>query len=310
MELKPALSFEEQVAQLKNKHDLEIENISEAISILSHVNYYRLSAYGIGLKRRDDTDKFVNGISLTHLYHLYVFDSHLRNELFHLIEHVEIELRTQIAYHLSLTYGPEGYACSKNFINRLDKNGNSIHEITMMKFHNEVARQRNLPCVKHHQKKYSGHFPAWAAVELFTFGMLSSLYSIMKPQDQKKIADFYRIDSRHLNSWMQSLVDVRNRCAHYGRIYNMPLSQTPPMYKEYSLYKSNKIFSVILVLKRLTQGTTAWNSFFITLCGLIEKYSEINLKFMAFPENWFDLLNEKTLFKDNDNRKRRPTKPT
>lgn len=291
MELKPALTFEEQVVRLKEEHALEIEDTSKAISILSRVNYYRLSAYGIGLKRSDDAEKFVDGISLTHLYQLYVFDSHLRNELFHLIEYVEIELRTQIAYHLSLAYGSEGYVDSKNFINRLNKDGDSIHAITMKKFHREVDRQKNLPCVKHHQEKYGGHFPTWAAVELFTFGMLSSLYSIMKLQDQKKIADFYGIDSKHLNSWMQSLVDVRNRCAHYGRIYNMPLSRTPLMYREYSTYQSNKIFPVILVLKRLTQGSTAWNNFLITLCGLIDKYPEIRLEFMDFPKNWLDLLN-------------------
>ena len=292
MELKPALTFEEQITHLREKHALEIKNTSEAISILSRINYYRLSAYGIGLKRTDDAEKFVDGISLTHLYHLYVFDSHLRNELFHLIEHVEIELRTQIAYHLSLTYGPEGYANPANFINRLDRNRNSIHEITMEKFYNEVKHQKNLPCVKHHQMKYGGRFPAWAAVELFTFGMLSSLYSIMKTPDQKKIASFYGIDAKHLNSWMQSLVDVRNKCAQYGRIYNMPLPRTPSLYKEYSLYQSNKIFSVILVLKRLTQGSAVWNNFFITLCGLIEKYPEVHLEFMDFPENWFDLLSD------------------
>ena len=52
--LKPALTFDEQIERLKNEHAVIIQDRSSAKDILSRVNYYRLSAYGIGLKRKDN----------------------------------------------------------------------------------------------------------------------------------------------------------------------------------------------------------------------------------------------------------------
>ena len=55
MKLKDALTYEQQVDHLKNIHKLVIPSEKEAVSILSRVNYYRLSAYGIGLKKQKIT---------------------------------------------------------------------------------------------------------------------------------------------------------------------------------------------------------------------------------------------------------------
>ena len=289
-DLKKPLTYEEQLVRLREGHGLMIENEAEAIDILARVNYYRLSAYGIGLKNRENPEKYQDGISLVYLYRLYSFDCHLRNALLQIIEHVEIELRTQIAYHISLAYGAEGYRDPNNFEDRTDKKGNSIHQKTLMKFDTEVANQNHLPCVKHHLQKYDGRFPFWAAVELFSFGMLSSMYSIMRMDDRKKVACFYDVDPAYLGKWIHFLADVRNRCAHYGRIYNMPLSSTPRLFNESQAYSSNRIFSAFLILKRLMQGKPSWNTFLATLVGLIEEYPEANLAFMGFPKNWTQVL--------------------
>lgn len=47
------------------------------------------------------------------------------------------------------------------------------------------------------------------------------------------------------------LVEVRNICAHYGRMYNRILSSEPRLYREHSHVKRNRAFAVILVIKRL-----------------------------------------------------------
>lgn len=99
MELKPALSFDKQIDRLEEEHGLRIEDRAFALGVLSRVNYYRLSAYGIGLKKTDDPDKYIENISLEHLYNLYLFDSYLRSALLLIIEQIEIELRTQIHGH-------------------------------------------------------------------------------------------------------------------------------------------------------------------------------------------------------------------
>ena len=114
----------------------------------------------------------------------------------------------------------------------------------------------------------------------------------MRPDEKRKVAKKYGVQSRHLESWMMALVEVRNRCAHYGRIYNMPLNQAPYLFAEHRQYRQtqNKIFPVIIILHRMTSGRSEWNTFLSTLEALMDEYTEANPAFMNFPNNWRDIL--------------------
>lgn len=70
--LKPALTLDAQVERLENAHSLAIDNREEAREILSRVNYYRLSAYGIGLKRPDDPEKYRDRVKNTICIPLFI----------------------------------------------------------------------------------------------------------------------------------------------------------------------------------------------------------------------------------------------
>lgn len=295
--LKKALTYEQQIEHLKSSHGLEIPNLDSALNILKRVNYYRLSAYGIGLKKDSDPEMFQDGISIDYLFDLYSFDSSFRSLVLHTVEQIEIQLRTQIAYYLSLKYGAEGYLNPDNFITKVKKDGTDIHSSVIASFRNECKRQNKVPFVIHHNEQYGGHFPLWVAIELFSFGNLSSLLDIMKDEDKKQIAALYNTEPKYLKSWVLSLVEVRNICAHYSRLYNMPLKQTPFLYSEYREFRNeriNKIFPVLLVIKRmLADNQELWDSFFIDLCSLIKDYSNVlNLSFIGFPTNWKSVLSK------------------
>ena len=73
--VKPPLTYEEQIKRFKEFHNLLIDDDEEALLILKKINYYRLSGYGNGLTLPNDKDKYRPGISLKHLYQLYTFDS-------------------------------------------------------------------------------------------------------------------------------------------------------------------------------------------------------------------------------------------
>ena len=88
---------------------MKIEDDNQAKEILQKINYYRLSGYGIGLLSSSNKDEYREGISLQHLFRLYKFDSVLKNALMHVIEQIEIQLRTQISYALAMKYGALGY---------------------------------------------------------------------------------------------------------------------------------------------------------------------------------------------------------
>ena len=295
--LKPALSYDEQIDRLKNVHNLLISDDTAALEILKQVNYYRLSGYGVGLLEKDDKEKYIDGISLDHIYRLYKFDSLFRNKLIHVIEQLEIQLRTQISNFLALKYGQEGYLNSANFSDKKTKDGKSVHASVIESFEKECNHQKNAPFVKHHMDKYGGHFPVWVAIELFTFGNLSSLYSIMKAEDRKEIAKLYNTEPKYLGSWVLALVEIRNICAHYSRLYNMPLKQTPYLYSENQKYKSgarNKVFPALIVIKRMLNGDSRWVEFETQLEALMDEYDDVvRLSFMGFSKEWREVLSVK-----------------
>ncbi|MGN1419619.1 MAG: Abi family protein [Acutalibacteraceae bacterium] len=294
--LKEPLTYEQQIDRLQNFHNLIINNEEEAKNILQKVNYYRLSAYGIGLKKSKNSEEYVDGTTLEDLYRLYKFDSRFRNILIHIIEQLEIQLRSQISYHIAIQYGAEGYMNKEIFQKKYNKNNEEIYENIIKSFRQECEHQKNTPFVKHHRIKYDNHFPIWVAVELLTFGNLSSLYSIMKNEDKQSLAKLYHTKPAYLNGWILALVEIRNICAHYGRIYNMPLKQSPYLYSEYARYKNSeikKIFPVVITIRRMLNNNELWKSFFAEMTALFDEYSDvINLSFVGFPKDWKEVLDK------------------
>lgn len=98
-----------------------------------------------------------------------------------------------------------------------------------------------------------------------------------------------------LISWILSLVEARNICAHYGRLYNALLKQAPALLAKHKKFrqKYNKLFPVILAMKYiLFRNPDVWNDFYDKLSKLIKaNLSIVNLSFMGFPTNWEEILN-------------------
>ena len=80
-QVKPARSYEGQIERLTDAHGLIVTDSARAKQILSTVNYYRLTTYGKHLRREDDPERFVPGVSLDMLYALYQFDMGLRHAI-------------------------------------------------------------------------------------------------------------------------------------------------------------------------------------------------------------------------------------
>ena len=119
----------------------------------------------------------------------------------------------------------------------------------------------------------------------------------MKPEDSKEIAKLYKTEPRYLGSWILALVELRNICAHYGRLYNRPLKQAPHLYREHKMYRSNdrnKLFPVLLVIKRMLNcdgEDERWLEFLEQLETLLKRYrSVVRLSYIGFPTQWQEVL--------------------
>ncbi|MDO4563951.1 MAG: Abi family protein [Clostridia bacterium] len=290
--LKQPMTFDEQILHLRNNRGLLICDVDRAKKILQSVNYYRLSAYGIGLMDKA-ADRYHSGVTLEQIYSLYVFDSRLRNILNPVIEYIEIQLRTQIAYQLAMQYGAEGYRNPNNFNYWFNKSKQTdAYTYFCEQLDSEIQKQKRKPFVKHHIDKYGGHFPIWVAVELLSLGALSTLYKIMKDPDQKAVANFYRTKPDFVKSWFAAIVELRNTCAHYGRIYNMPLDSLPKLPRKNSEFFNRRFFTDCLAMRYITKTNSVWRTFVSNLRGIIDECEAINLSFIGFPDNWEELLSE------------------
>lgn len=71
----------------------------------------------------------------------------------------------------------------------------------------------------------------------------------MITEDKKSIAmNLYRISPGQLESWLRCITDLRNRCAHYSRIYYWLFQAMP---NDYDYIADRKLFSQLLMLKFL-----------------------------------------------------------
>ena len=143
------------------------------------------------------------------------------------------------------------------------------------------------------QEKYDGKFPIWVIIEFFSMGMLSYFYADLQSGDQKYIAkEIYDTSVACLKSWLRCITDLRNRCAHYSRLYYWSFTALPKMPKESVAPQNRKLFSQILVLKRLYPDKKEWNSKVMTeLRAVIEEYEDdISLKHIGFPQDWYEQL--------------------
>src|SRR5574344_326837 len=104
---KPPLTYEKQVELLLSR-GLIVTDRKRAERHLANISYYRLSAYMLPYKKKEDgiiIDAFKEGTTWDDIYDLYVFDRKLRLLVFDAIERLEVAIRTQIIYQLSHKYG-------------------------------------------------------------------------------------------------------------------------------------------------------------------------------------------------------------
>lgn len=279
------LSVSEQIQNLKEKN-LIIEDEEYAASLLSDISYFRLiKAYSLGLKPKNGP--YNDGVTFEQIVDLYKFNCHLRQELFTMIERVEVNLRCRLANHFSYKYGVLGYEDACNF------QSPQYHAEFIDDVNQEIKRNAKSPFVKNFQSNYvDGKIPMYALVELFSFGTLSKFFKNMKNEDKKAVASTYGVGYTYFESWIESIAYVRNLCAHYGRLYNAKLSKTPILYKQYKEkgIVNNRLFGVLLCIALLVPDNAKWEQFVYSIASHIQKYSYVRIQTMGFPSEWEKLL--------------------
>lgn len=278
-QLKEPTTYQEQLRILQNRN-VVVDDPTRCIEILESVSYYRFTAYFLPFKQKDGL--YQTGTRFYTVYRIYEFDRKLRGILFAALEEVEVYLRTKFAYFHAHKYGAEGYINPTNY--------SSHHHAEKFRenLEREIAANSRSAFVLHHKQHYDGHFPIWVIVELFTFGMLSRFYSDMATPDQKHLAkEIYHTIPKNIISWLRCCTDLRNICAHYGRLYYRIFPATPANVSA-GPTQIHQLWGAILALQALYPNATKWNNEILPqLSTLFEEYqTDISYRHIGFPQDW------------------------
>ena len=285
MQLQSPKTYEQIIQKLKDKK-VDITDDETAYRLLNLVNYYRLKGYLLPFIAKGEKTCFIP-VTIEQLEAIYEFDSDLRNLISNAIEDIEVYLRGKLSYYYAHEYGADGYLDEKNF--------NTEHD--HIKFEKKIkdckAENSRSLVVKHHNKKYDGQFPIWVIIEYFSIGMISYFYKDMKNHDKANIAEkLYGVNYQILESWLRCLTDLRNRCAHYSRLYYWIFPALPRMPQNEKYVPTRRLFAQLYVLKMLYPDHNKWNNDFLKpLIKLVDKNKKyISKKHLDFPYRWKSML--------------------
>lgn len=243
---RPWMDFSGQLQLLKSR-GMEVSNEAAAVSYLERIGYYRLSAYWYpfriwtmqqdaktGRITHQRTDRFMAGTQFVDAVNLYLFDKKLRLTVLDALERIEVALRVDMAYLLGErnTFAHlDARELHPTFSGKLLRDGRTAHQAWRERHDQLVARSKE-DFVKHYHEKHGPDLPIWVAIEVWEFGAMSQLFSMMRVTDQERIAAKYDVpDWRVFQSWLRSLSYLRNLVAHHSRLWNRNVVEQPKLPK-------------------------------------------------------------------------------
>ena len=291
-EKKPT-TLQEQIEILKSR-GLNVEDENFAEHYLSHVSYYRLGEYWYSMQSDKEKHIFKEGSKFSDVIHLYEFDRELKILLFDVIERIEISLRTKMIFHLSHEFDAWWFQDFGIF------NDSLALTKTLASIEEEVSRTKE-KYIKEHFKKHKDDRrfpPAWKTLEQTSFGSLSKLYGNLKNNVESKdiiAAEFGAVNHTYLPSWLQSIAQIRNYCAHHSRLWNKNLPGSPKLLSKPPFdwiedvpkqHESIHIYIHLCLMKYLINITHPTNDFTRRLSDLLKKYPSVDPNALGMKPNW------------------------
>lgn len=169
----------------------------------------------------------------------------------------------------------------------------------------EKANNSNEKFADHFRVKYAGEFmPIWIAVELLDFSPLSIALSNLRHNEQQMVSASYGgLNFRLIQSWIRSLCEVRNVCAHHSRLWNKPLINQPPIprtgeapqldHLSTSPDTNKRVYAVLavmrLLLKEINPRTRWAERVKLHIRTFPQNAPNISLEHAGFPADWDQL---------------------
>ena len=261
---------------------------------LNNISYYRLAGYWWPMQADKVNHLFKTNSRFEDVVALYSFDSELRLLLFNAIKRIEIGLRTRMINHLAHEVDPWWFENPLIFKNKL------AFAVNLKAIDRDLKNSKEVFIRQHYQKYHadSRRPPAWKTLEVVSFGLLSKLYGNLGSHFESKdtiAKEINTVNHTFLRTWLQSLSQIRNICAHHGRLWNknlpgrpklLPrppapwLTLVPPVSQHHALYVH------VCCMKYLLDAISPGHRFTLKLKTLFCKYPSVDLDALGFSKIW------------------------
>ena len=299
-------NLDEQIEIFRHK-GLVINDAKYAKQVLLRENYFFLNGYRHLFYKSSTEKAFIKGTTFEELYSLFLFDRSFRNVLFKYLLVIENNLKSITSYQLSKKYGyrERDYLKAKNFTHNPEKQRQVNDLLKKMKRQIRVNGSQHSATL-HYVSNY-GYIPLWILVKVLSFGIVSEMFSILKPEDQEEICKVYNVEVDDLLVYLPILANYRNLCAHEDILYENrtqkqiddtiyhQILDIPKENGEY-IYGKSDLFALLIIMRQLLL-TEDFKNMIIELENVVQtlNYNLTSIKIekvlnrMGFPENWKDL---------------------
>jgi abortive infection bacteriophage resistance protein len=273
---------------------MEIPDDGIAEYWLRHVSYYRLSAYWLyfELPKGNTGPRFKSGTTFNAVTDLYNFDRGLRRLVMRGTEHVEVALRGSWAYEMAHLGTGHAYLDAGHYSKRDEFHRN------LAKLAGEVEWSKET-YIKHYRDRYESPAlpPAWMVAEMMSFGQLSRWYSNLSDRAlRNRIANPLGLSETVLVPLVRHVTDIRNICAHHGRLWNRGFLQPPKLAMKPENLKQSldgtanqapaKLYNGITMIAHVVKTVAPGSTWISDISAHFVNQPTNDMAAMGFPPDW------------------------
>lgn len=316
--VKPPLAPAQLIAKLKGQGLIVADEI-QATKILERVSYFRFRGYlfpylDLAAVPPGQPRQFRHGARFEQVLEMYRFDDGLRKLVFNIVPEIEVAVRTalgstmsHVANHGFWYLQPKWFKSEKppeRVINSLGASFSASSERYANHYHDKYYND--------HSGKYKHFPPFWVISELSTLGQIKEIVGVLNenapnfppatlPKNtvlDKMARRFGSAHYREFANWINVLRDVRNVCAHHGRLWNRNLLAPTGVVKKVTKPfpsppssaspKTNTIYAALVVMRVMCKAQSIPDGIKPRLQALFTDYPEAlnHLDAIGMPPDW------------------------
>ena len=263
--------------QLKNmKSYVHFIKRSRMTSFLGHTGYFRCSRYGkflishtndIGTKPTQDM-----------LFHLYEFDTKLRELLFHYCQIAEIQFKAHLADSISIQLNNAAFYLDQQYYTPSRSERDKVKKQSSIRFFKTffenliddssglLKNARKYPELKEYRKggaKATTILPCWVFFSYMELGTIINIYAYLRGDLRTHVLKYgysknhYRkCTTKQFDTWLEALRNLRNICAHHNILVGKTSSIVLPESSDaQTLISDTDLFSRLYALKKILPKT-------------------------------------------------------